>query len=382
MDEIIQSIPPDRKRRFYEAVQGLEWIRQFTRLPFDKLLTRFTNSDNLGGRTCPLDVVTQEIGTFAKVLCNGRKILPEVLESLYMVLANRNILQTTETADEYLAKSQKNIAALKLFITTIPLRKIGCLSFHSFFWQPDNLVGVEDWFVKYKNHMKKIFDQQWDYWLRDKKKEETRKYMEKRFKLKTFPLLPQRPWTFLWDGINFPHEYTLGFIHSFYENLYPKYSTLFKTIIGEGDFIQKNNRVEFTDAYNEFEHQQIAFRTFDNDLSSTGNTGTLFSQLANITVRTIQTQNKAESLIRKLEADASIMIAKFCGASRSIQLILNGITSDQRNHQYETLSNISSIQGHNNAQFKTDLTQTALDFHDILELIKNLETIELSELNR
>lgn len=385
MDEKIQSILPENKSKLYEAVQCLEWLRQFTHLPFEKFLARFANPDGESNiHTCLIDAASQEIAEFAKVLCNGRRILPEVLESLYMVGANKiphdnNDFDASEAASKYLSQSQSQISQLKMSINSIPFRKLGCIAFHSFFWQPAQLEGAEDWFVKYKNYWKKLFDQQWDSWLKDRKKEQTRIYLEKRFNFKDFPLLPHRPWASIWDGIPFSREFSMGFVHAFYETLYPVYSPLFKIIINEGDFIQKENRFEFTDAYNELEHQKQDFIDLDTNLSSSGAIGASFIQVANSGVRTIQSQGKADALMRKIESDSAVIIGKFCASCRSIQLILTGITIDKHDNNYNTLTNIATIQGHNNTQFKQQLAQFSFDFKDILELVKNLETIELAD---
>ena len=62
--------------------------------------------------------------------------------------------------------------------------------------------------------------------------------------------------------------------------------------------------------------------------------------------------------------------------------IFTGILSTEKNSRYDTLVNIATIQGKTNILFRQKMKETLASFGDALDLIKELETIDLSYGNR
>ena len=84
---------------------------------------------------------------------------------------------------------------------------------------------------------------------------------------------------------------------------------------------------------------------------------------------------KLDSLIKSLETDAALILAQWCASSRSVELILKGIITGARNSRYDTLSNLSTIQGQHNEKFRHKVDEMQLGFERSLEIVKDLETI-------
>lgn len=400
MEEIIQSIPSTDKTRLYTAVRSIEWLKAFTHLPFERLTSRFISLVS-GSYTCPLDSASQDLATFAKVLCNGKRIQTEILEALFLFSEQsqqdeidsktNNIPEATETTKaiskeetlnincaEYLKKSLEQISLIKMFITTIPVHDLTAVANNSSIWIPEQLDGVEDWFVKYKNQWRKLFDQKWECWLRDKRKFQTHEKIKELFSTEDFPHITNRPWLEIWDGLEFSKDYALGFIYAFFEQLYPTYSKLFKVIMVEGEFTQRENRIEFTDTYNLLNHLSQSTLMLNEQLSIKGVYGASFDNIIKESIRTIQGKAKIDSLMSTIEHEASSLIAQFADACRTMQLLLGGILTEAKNPRYDTLANISSIQGKSNSIFREQLHAAKAGFIDALELLKELETIEIT----
>ena len=84
---------------------------------------------------------------------------------------------------------------------------------------------------------------------------------------------------------------------------------------------------------------------------------------------------KLDSLLKSLETDAALILAQWCASARTIELIIKGIITGARNARYDTLSNLSSIQGQYNEKFRHKLDEMQYGFERALEIIKDLETI-------
>lgn len=386
-EEVIQTILPNDKNRLYSAIQSLDWLKSFVKLPFDRIISRFISIVN-GTYTCPIDSVSSELDNFAKVLTNGKRIYTEVLEALYLLSkqdsektpqpADNKEIDIKELAAQYVSKSMEKLSLLKMFINSVPIKSLAAISIHSSTWSNEHYDGVEDWFVKFKSQWRKNFDKKWESWMRDKRKYLTRQRIQVMLSTEEYPHIPNRPWKDIWGGINFSREYSLGFLHALFEKLYPEQNKIFKILMIEGDFAQRDNRVEFTDNYNNFNHLSQSILAFDDKLSFKGIYGSSFSNIIKESLRTIQGQAKIDSLMLTIEAEASAMIALYCESARIMGLIIAGVLAEARNSRYDTLTNIMSIQGKSNSSFRQQLSKTRTELLESIDIIKELETIEVT----
>ena len=80
--------------------------------------------------------------------------------------------------------------------------------------------------------------------------------------------------------------------------------------------------------------------------------------------------------MKSLETESAVILGQWCGSARSIQMILNGVISGVRNNRYDTISNLASIQGKNNSDFRKKMIEVQSGFITALEAIKELETLK------
>lgn len=376
LESIVQGMPSIKRAALYGAVCNTEWIRQFVHLPFKRILSAFTEEN--GQLICPFDSVKNEISQFAKVLCHGKTIQSEVLEAFFvlsfnMMEANKDTF--SERMSKYMEEAASNIAMIKMFITTVPMRALGALVWFDAFWVPEKPEGSEDWFVKYKSAWRRNFDKQWDQWIADRKKHLAEDVMRQTFGFKHLPVLPCRPWHKILGGVSFMYDYVLGFISTFYDDIYPDYAKLLKILMVEGVFYQKENLIELTDVCAELDRQRAAINKFKASIAPEGEAGIMFENLMQENMLNPKDKAKLDSLMKSLETDAALILAQWCASSRSVELILKGIITGARNSRYDTLSNLSSIQGQYNEKFRHKLDEMQLGFERALEVIKDLETI-------
>lgn len=376
LESTLQSMPSIKRAALYSAVCNVEWIRQFVHLPFKRILAAFTEEN--GQLVCPFDSVKNEISLFAKVLCNGKTIQSEVLEAFFVLsynLTERNRENFTEKTSKYMEEAASNISLIKMFISTVPLRSLGSVVWFDAFWVPDKPEGSEDWFVKFKSAWRRNFDKQWDQWIAARKKHIAEDTMHQVFGFKSLPVLPCRPWKKILGGISFMYDYVLGFLSAFYDEVYPEYSKLLKIIMVEGVFYQKENLIELTDVCSELDKQRAALNKFKASVAPNGEGGIMFENLMKENLLDPRDKAKLDSLLKSLETDAALILAQWCSSARTIELILKGIITGARNARYDTLSNLSSIQGQYNEKFRHKVDEMQYGFERALEIIKDLETI-------
>lgn len=384
MDDLISGISSGDRQNLYASVQCLEWIKRLVKLPYEKFLGRFT-SFNHTSFLCPLDNALGELNQFVKIISYPKKISPEVLETLYMLNQgftaekDKQAEGSVDNTKDYQIQSAAAITKINNFIKKIPIKSIAAVASKDADWVLPNSTGVEDWFVKFKAQWKKQFDRQWESWLIDRKKEEVRNNCEKVFGIKKLPLLENRPWKDAWGGIPCSKDYTLGFLYSFFMNLYPKIAAVLKIIQLEGDFVLRDTRVEFTNAFNDFASQEQSILALNAKLAEDGDYYETFENISKEKLRTIQNQSRMDSLILSIETEASMISSKFGSTCREFISILEGILKISLEAKQDTITNLTAIQGTENQVFKANLHNAFNKLVASLELLKDLEGIESSD---
>ena len=383
LDTVMQELSADAKAQMYLAARAANWLQQFARLPFARILSHF-NTVAADAKRCTFTPVESDLGLCAKVLSETIQVPDEVLEALYLFSGRvtTDAVADGETSEErsaeqFMARSRSVVRAIRRFMHTVPLRSLTRLVKNNAQWYPENFTGGEDWFIQYKSSMKRLFDRKWEAWTLDCRKEALRGNLKKNFQLDEFPLLPDRPWTRLWGGMPFRYELTAGFLNYYFRDCFPSYELTLKTLMLEGIFIQKPNRVEYTEAFNDLIQVSIDLNSLNNRLKGSGDIGVMFQRLLNDRTRTLQGQSKAEDMIKSAENDVGNIIYKFGESCRRIDLVLNGLLHvDKEDPRYASISNFADIQGKNNSVFLKRLAEAKLSLKDAYSLLLELEPLD------
>lgn len=381
LDEIIRNIPQPKRTEIYSCARIVEWFYQLSKLPFDRLKNSFVLSDS-AEYYCNFSVVANELNNFARILCHGEAVLEEVLTSLYLFSVNKFVPADSEATDdesrmkEFMNKATANISIIHVFIKTVPIKNICKIVYNDLFWTPSDFSGAEDWFVKYQNHWKKLFDDKWNSWLKEKKKLEVEDLLKSVFELEKLPLLQNRPWLLLWNGIGFKFEHTLGFISWFMQKKYDEVVKPLRQLLIEGDFENKKNRDEFAGALDYFVQVYNDILKLDQDLSSKGSIGLIFDKISVNKIRTFEAQSKVESVMINLEVQSQSIKQIFCDSCRTVSKVLTAAFGNHEDKNYYGVSNLNMIHSTSSVSFNESLYNSFEVFSKALDMIKELESID------
>lgn len=381
MDDIIKGIPSDQRVALYNCASSVEWLYQFSRLPFERFISSFS-SGITDSQVARFETVSSELNSFAKILCNGKTVPSEALESIYLYSAKRIVTMDSVATDdesrakEFMDKASSCMTIIHMFVTTVPLRYVNKIIYGNIQWTCEQFAGAEDWFLKYKEHWKKLFDDQWDQWLKAKRKSEMNSQLKANFGIDEIPLFPHRPWADMWGGIAFHFENTAGFLYWFTANKMHSSSEPLKTLLLEGQFVNDENRQEFADTLNTLDYVSTSMYNMAQNISPSGQTGMVFEKLSADRMRTIPAQQRIDSLMLEHETNIQKIKDDFCKCARSIRNILGGVFSEIKDTRYDGIQNLASIQGNNNANFRAKLMESKSVFDSALEILKELERID------
>ncbi len=382
LDDILDDINSEERTKMYEAVRSYEWLKQFTRLPFMRFIGLFSTVIE-GNYSCPFGSVESELSSFSRILCNGLRLSEEMLESIYLFSKKgnsasnlENLEETANQASNFMLNAKSQISMMKMFITTVPLKYVCRIVYSEPSWMPESFAGGEDWFVRYKTNWRRLFEQKWKAWTLDCRKEMLKSSLKRNFNLENFPLLPERPWQNLWSGFAFRYELTAGFLNWYLHEKFPEHEISLKTVMLEGDFIKKENRTEFTEAFNKMIQLSVDFQNLNRMLSSGGEYGTLFSKLKDEHFRSLQAHSKIDSIVRNVEGDVRSMFSNFGDSCRSLEKCFTGIFMEKTDSRYDALTNLFRLDGKNNEKFLESLRTARKSIADSFSMLRELESID------
>ena len=259
------------------------------------------------------------------------------------------------TIKEFIAKANQCLGALQMFISSVPIIKVGKIINADYDWLPGNIDGVEGWFPNFRSQWRKIIDVRWADWLRERKKKNLETYLGNDFGLFEFPSLKYRPWQALWLRVPFSCELTGGFLSWFCENRYEEMIPYFNDVMMEGVFIRNENRVEYSEGLNLFVQSNTQMQELLDRLAPEGEYGAQFDEFATSRIRSFQVQNQIDSMMTTTESEIRECVRKFLKGGKMMDKCLNGILTDERDKIHDGLQNIASIKGHHNRTWRDAL---------------------------
>lgn len=379
LEDFFSDLPHNKKKQIYLAIQSLDWLRSFTSLPFERLITKFSATT----LSCELYVLQKELNMFANVLCQCKEIEAEILEALYFFSIKKQIamgkeVDTDKEVSEYMQEANKNIAIIKHFLRTVPICGLVAIANQSFFYIPQENTGSEDWFVKYKSQWRKIFDKKWENWLFNIRAEKVKSLICDYFKTKDYPLIQNRPWETVWNGIAYRKEYTLGFLFSFFSITYPKQHSILELIILKGEFSIKEEKANFVTEYNKMKHLSDSVLELNTKLSSDGIYGSVFSKIKSEAFRSIQEQSKMDSIMKAIESETMFFTTSWGNAVRNLKALLLKFTGEENGKKVGILSNLSILQSPDKHSIRHHITEIVQSLSRALEILQEVEALELT----
>ena len=381
LDNILKNIDAGSKRDMYTAVSSVNWLRQFTRLPYIHFTSQFTNLTG-SNYTCPYRNAVNDYAAFAAVFTNILPVKSEVLEAMLMFSQKKDLTKNAQDKDiertvkEFLSKTNQYFASIQSFISSVPILKTGKIINADYDWLPGNIEGVEAWFPNFRSHWRKIIDVRWDDWLRERKKKNLENYLKNDFGLSEFPVLTYRPWQALWMRVPFSCELTGGFMCWFSENAYDDMIQTLNEVMMEGVFVRNENRIEYSEGLNLFVQSVSQIRELTDRLAPEGEFGALFDEFATSRLRSFQVQNQIDSMMATTEGEIKDSVRKFSKGSRMMDKCLNGILSDEKDGVHDGLQNLGTIKGSQNRAWKDRLRKIWETLKKAQFYISELEPID------
>lgn len=380
METLFVTVSESDRLRMYQAMQAIEWIRFFCRVPLERLLMRFAPVDE-SRLTCLVNTVEVEMKELANLLNSGKKIPILLLEALFVFNAQEKLVEDSydfeKECSDFVSKAAKNLSAIRNFKTSFAIADFVRFTVRDVTWKPAVVESVEDWFFLFKNAWKKRFDDKWSAWNKLHKRAMLEKNMCLFIEKSVLPSLASHPWEGMWLPLTLYRELSICFLKGMFTQMY-SHSMMkpLKILLIDGDFYRRENMIEYTDAFSSLEHMQQLLENFENQLEPKGIIGEGFQLIKKEMAATVKGKARLESLMMSVESDAEHIVSLAKASFRSIDSILGGILGVVRGAPYETLVNMASIQGKQNERYRKELESVRQLIRSAYDFLSDADVLE------
>ena len=386
LDDLLEQMGRSKKSVLYEALISINWLKEFSELPFVHFISQFTNITG-DFYTCPYKNALLDYDKFAAVFTNVQSVPNELLETIFLFSQRKGLSENVSNKDmenavkDFLRVAIQNLGRIQIFISSIPISRIGKIINDNFDWIAGNIAGIENWYPVFQNQWRKIIDLRWVDWVRERKKNILSMSLFADFELSEFPYCNERPWASLWRRIPFTYELTAGFLSWFVNEKFDEYDSILTEVITEGVFERSQNKTEYSEGFNLFNDANKNMLNFLEKVSLKGEIGSLFNEIKAQHIHTFQGQNKIDSMISSIEKEIKSITTDFVKGGRLMEAVFRGFFETNPDGIHFSLQNINTIKGHQNTAWKDKLKQTAKGLKRAIYYLLELESIDEAAAN-
>ncbi|HOX12044.1 MAG TPA: DUF5312 family protein [Spirochaetia bacterium] len=382
-DGILSSMPEESRRRMYADVRSLAFLKRVAGFLYDRLFSCF---EGAGGAAPESPFVTardlmSELADILYSMASPPSL--KLMESL-LVFQMREEMENpdfdAETAlKTQLARVEEALARIRSFNARVPLHEILRVVMEDPNYRPRELAGGEDWFAIYKGFWKERIEKQLSLYGT------ARRMQDLQSDIAGF-LGSSEPVRF--EYINEEGregsppvrlEKALGFLSAFYERLFvPEMNRTLKILLIEGEFYKKDNRVEYTDAYNELLQIPEALSGLDARLGPGGDLGSAWVQAKEELVSLPLKRRKVQAALQAANGEAEALLSRSREAMKRMQAILKGLLKGEAGGRYDSLSNLSYIEGKGNKEFLRNLDSIKNRLERTVHFLDELEKLGMT----
>ena len=381
MDDALTMVSEDNRAVMYINARYLVCLKELSSFLYDRLLMAFSFSSAVGGETCSVGVVRELLVTLNNILLSLR-VVPSIalLESLF-------VFKLQEKAGEpgfdinreirlLLSKAEEALSVIRDFNKQVPITWILRCFTRNMSISPLEISGGEDWFVVYREYWRRRIDLLFADYQKDRRQRELMESFRYFFKGKSLKILENAQNESNSDGMPIKGAFALSFLYTFYSAVFmPEINWILRPILIDGEFQRGENRLEFTEGYNNLIKLEDEIKKFDHEISPLGDYGGRYMQARKDMSSLPVKRRKIQIVTEEAQGDAEKILEQAQEASNIMVNILGGILGRDSRGKYFTLNNLTKLAG-KDGRFITGIGEVILQFQRVLKLLEDIETME------
>ncbi len=382
-DGILSSMPEESRRRMYVDVRSLAFLKRVAGFLYDRLFSCFEEGIT-GAQESPFVTARDLMSELADILYSmASPPSLKLMESLLVFQMREDMENPDFDAEEalkaQLTRVEEALSRIRSFNARVPLHEILRVVMEDPNYRPRELAGGEDWFAIYKGFWKERIDKQLSLYGTARRMQDLQSdiagflgsaepvrfgYISEEGKEGSPPIRLEK---------------ALAFLSAFYERLFvPEMNRVLKILLIEGEFYKKDNRVEYTDAYNELLQIPDALSGLDGRLGPGGDLGAAWIQAREELVSLPIKRRKVQAALQGANGEAEALLNRSREAMKRMQAILKGLLKGEAGGRYDSLSNLSYIEGKGNKEFLRNLDSIKNRLERAVHFLEELEKLGMT----
>jgi len=351
--DVFDFLPAEEKETMHQDYRSLLFLRDLAVFPFDKLISAFSNGTEIGSSAKFADVKDLLISLNNILFSLSIPPTTELMESIYMFVDSASLKKGEFEAEAALTRDLKRageaLGKIRFFNGAVPLTEIIKLITRNPSYLPAELPGGEDWLNLYQHYWESRIDEDLNSLFARKHTEQVQSQIRhfvgdvepRQFEHIASEESDKAPTIRMVSTIHFLDAFSRGL---FMKQL----NSSLNLILMEGEFYRKENRIEFTDAYDVVVRMPETLLAFDAKLGPDGDIGRAWCHAAlEIVPIPIKHRNMA-AIQEKANHEAETIIRNADAAFKSISSILCGILRGDGGGKYDSISNLSLLSSKTN----------------------------------
>jgi hypothetical protein len=379
LESILASLDESQRAAMYRNVRSLLCLKELASFLFDRTLSAFSG---VGDRmSCPAYLLTDQLMLLNDILYS-LEFPPSLslLESLFVFDLQDRLgsedFQLVEETRKLVSRAEEALSRIRQFNQRVPLTAVIRCTSRNLAYLPSHVPGGEDWFAVYREYWRKRIDEKFALFVRDRRKVQLEQSLGSFFASKPLPH-PDYFQPAPGEGPGIRNAFVLIFFAAFYRYVFAEeINKALKVVLLEGEFYKKENRVEFTDSYNELLKLGDAIQALDKKLSPTGDLGMRYDAARKEIIALPLKRRKLASIQQEADSEALGIAERATRALRTLSSVMGGILDVEGGGRYDTLSNIGNLSGRGTGTFISSLRNALQKIEKTLQMLGEIESLE------
>ncbi|MDR0683787.1 MAG: DUF5312 domain-containing protein [Spirochaetaceae bacterium] len=347
----INNISEENRRIMYEGAHDIVCLKQLASFLFDRFIMSFNHSVSDPEPVCPAAIVNGQLVSLANILYSIKKS-PSVtlLSSMFIFMMpeqnDKNTYDAESELQKFTLKAEKAIDVIRAFNSRVPLIRILRCVKRDTSYMPTEISGGEDWFVLFKKCWVENVTAQFNEFIKDRRRAKIQQLYSELFEDFAVEPFANIAYNNNDDGIPVNNIQSLSYIMIFHKLIFmPIINVFIRPILIDGDFVRKENRSEFTEAYNILIKLDDTIKNYTKRLEKSGDLGKRWEQIwADVNSITVR-HRKTSVILEDVNEAVDAIVADARKAVKSMEKIIDGILYPSSGKPYDTLTNLPKISG-------------------------------------
>ncbi|MDR1866676.1 MAG: DUF5312 domain-containing protein [Treponema sp.] len=359
IEHTLEDITAAQRKIMYTNIRTLICLKELSSFLYDRVLLSFSFEPSLAGKACSGHIIREQLINLNNILFSFRNPpSSELLESLFMfVLQNRKQEENFDRDSEMiklLEEAKQCLDVVRVFNKYVPLTLIlRCIS-HNMALAPSEIAGGEDWFVTFREYWKEQFEKQFTEYSREKHQKtltDSFKDFLKGKSLKELEFATSDP-NAETGKIYIDNLFALSFLKTFYEAVFLNdVNNVLRPIVFDGEFVRRENKIAFTESYNDILKLDDAIKDFEETISPEGQLGKRFENAVGDVSSLPGKRRRIQLILDEAHTESHKIVDTTQAALKNLISILAGIPRRDANGQYDILVNMAKFMGKDIMEF-------------------------------